>query len=136
MKFYACNVAKAVVCVASSALLVLGAGGCIHTRPADLQARQAAAKRGDAKAQYELGRCYARGTGVPRDYAKAAEYLRKSATQGYVYAQTDVGSYYARGLGVNKDIQEALKWYRKAASRGDALAEYCLGYAYSYGDGV
>jgi TPR repeat protein len=116
--------------------LGMGLGGCVHQSRLDFQSAWPAAQRGDARAQYDLARCYARGAGVPQDYAKAAASLRQSADQGYAIAQADLGSYYARGLGVSKDLSEALKWYRKAAAQRDALAEYCLGYAYAHGEGV
>lgn len=121
--------------VASPALMAVLAG-CAHSPQAQTDAIQSAAAKGNAKAQYELAGRYARGKGVPQDYATAVEYLRRSADQGYVYAETDLGSYYARGLGVKQDFATALEWYRKAASRNDPLAEYCIGYAYAHGQGV
>ncbi len=84
----------------------------------------------------ELGRCYAEGHGVSRDYAKAVENLNQSAAQGYAPAQTALGSFYAHGLGVKQDYATALEWYRKAAVQGDPLAQYSMGYAYAYGKGV
>ena len=43
---------------------------------------RAAAERGDAEAQYELGMCYARGDGVNKDFAEAVKWWRKAAQQG------------------------------------------------------
>jgi TPR repeat protein len=97
---------------------------------------QAAAEKGDAKAQYELAICYAKGKGVPADAAKAAEYLRKAADQGYANAQTAVGSCYGKGLGVPKNFSTAVEWYRKAAAQGDSLGQYCLGACLLKGSGV
>jgi TPR repeat protein len=101
-----------------------------------LDTARAAAEKGDAKAEYFLGKQYAKGNGVPLDNAKAAEYFRKAAEQGLAAAQNDLGAYYARGLGVKRDFQEAAKWYTKAALQGDELAEYSLGRAYAEGRGV
>ena len=42
----------------------------------------AAAKAGDAAAQYNLGVCYYNGDGVPKDLTQAAYWFRKSAEQG------------------------------------------------------
>ena len=69
-------------------MLILAAGGCVSSPRSHFQAVQSAAEKGDARAEYELAQCYTRGDGVTRDYAKAAEYLRKSADQGYAPAQT------------------------------------------------
>ena len=118
------------------ALQILAASGCVSSPQAHLQSLQSAAEKGDARSEYELALCYARGRGLPQDYTKAAEYIRKSAEQGYAPAQTGLGAYYARGFGVPQDYSEALQWYRQAAAQGDALAQYSLGYAYAHGAGT
>ena len=46
-----------------------------------------AAKNGNEKAQYNLGRCYSSGLGVEKDEFKAFEYYRKSVEKGCVLAQ-------------------------------------------------
>ena len=94
--------------MATSVLMLLAAAGCAEHQRSHFQAVQSAAGKGNARAEYEFAHCYARGDGVPQDYVKAAEWLRKSADQGYPFAQTDLGSYYARGLGVKQDFSEAL----------------------------
>jgi TPR repeat protein len=101
-----------------------------------LDTARLAAENGDAQAQYFLGRLYAKGDGVPKDYAKAAEYFRQSAAQGYAWAQNNLGAFYAQGLGVPQDYSEAVKWFRKAADQGDPLAQCSLGLSYSLGRGV
>ena len=45
------------------------------------------AERGHAVSQYNLGRMYAEGIGVPEDNAEAVYWLRKAAEQGYADAQ-------------------------------------------------
>jgi TPR repeat protein len=45
------------------------------------------AERGDAKAQTALGRLYAQGRGVSRDYAAAMGWDRKASDQGDAEAQ-------------------------------------------------
>jgi TPR repeat protein len=102
----------------------------------NLTVATAAADKGDAKAAYSLARHYAKGDGVPQDYAKAAESMRRAADLGHAYAQNDLGVYYAKGLGVKQDYQEAAKWYRKAAENGDSLGQFSLGRAYAEGRGV
>jgi uncharacterized protein len=113
----------------------LGASG-LASEQFTLDTARVAADQGDPQAEFFLARHYADGLGVPRDDAKAVEYLRQAAGQGYAPAETGLGSCYAHGQGVKQDYGEAIQWYRKAASQGDPLAEYGLGYAYAQGKGV
>src|SRR6516165_9326061 len=71
-----------------------------------LDTARVAADKGDPQAQFFLARHYADGTGVIKDYAKAATCLRQSADQGYAMAQTSLGSCYAHGQGVKQDYAE------------------------------
>ncbi|HEV2436188.1 MAG TPA: tetratricopeptide repeat protein [Verrucomicrobiae bacterium] len=121
----------------------LGLAGILSLAPSGLAAQtftmdtaRAAAAKGDPEAEFFLARHYADGQGVPRDYAKAVDFLHQAAGQGYVPAETGLGSCYAQGQGVKQDYTEAVRWYLKAAEHGDALAEYCLGYAYAHGTGA
>jgi len=102
----------------------------------DFAAIQAAAARGDATAEYELGRCYEKGRGVPSDFARAVACMRQAAEQGNAAAQGQLGYYYGQGLGVPRDPVAAFQWYEKAALQGNAVAEFGLGYIYSRGRGV
>ena len=45
------------------------------------------AKKGDAKAQHNLGRMYGQGQGVPQDLKEAVKWYRHSAEQGDAMAQ-------------------------------------------------
>lgn len=56
---------------------------------------QTQADQGDADAQYNLGRLYAYGYGVPRDAVKAAELFALAAAQGHVGAQSRLAVYTA-----------------------------------------
>ena len=102
----------------------------------DLQALQARAVQGDAKAQGSLGRLYDRGQGVPQDYAQARQWYEKAAAQGNKIAQTNLGILYANGHGVPQDYVMARQWYEKAAAQGNAAAQYSLGWLYDNGHGV
>jgi TPR repeat protein len=97
---------------------------------------QAAAKAGDAKAEYQLANLYLSGGGVGRDAAKAAGWYRKAAEQGYGPAQSELGALYLRGIGVPKDEAQAIVWVRKAAEQGEVLAQSDLGMMYLNGQGV
>lgn len=86
---------------------------------------QAAAGRGDARAQFEIGWCYQSGEGVEEAPEKAVQWYRLSADQGYAKAQYWLGWCYRYGIGVEADMVEAVKWYRLAADQGygDALED-------------
>ena len=94
------------------------------------------AEAGDAEAQHILGLMYAKGDGVAKDRAKAAEWWQKAATQGSTKSQYNLGLLYARGDGVAKDMAKAAEWWQKAATQGDAKAQGYLGWLYEQGDGV
>src|SRR6266571_957049 len=102
--------------------------------PAEIRA---GADKGDAKAQYELGRAFFSGTlGVAKDKAEAVKWFRKAAEQNVADAQFSLGVCYANGQGVTKDDAEAVKWFRKAAEQNDARAQAALGVRYATGQGV
>jgi TPR repeat protein len=119
---------------------------------ADLDAGLAAAKRGDFKtalaewtplaeagnadAQYNIGRLYAYGRGVPQDHAKAVEWYRKSAARGNLWAINNIGRLYQNGLGVSQDDAAAVQWYRLSADGGNGVAQYNLGSMYLRGRGI
>src|SRR6267142_1445523 len=94
------------------------------------------AEGGDAQAQFELGRAYEDGKGVPQDDDRAVEWFRKSAQQGNAQAQNSMGVMYAQGRGVQGDRGEAIRWYRKAAKQGLLEAIYNIAISYYNGEGV
>ena len=89
------------------------------------------AEQGDAEAQYELGRMYFLGKGMPRNATKALEWYQKAAEQGNKEAQYQLGyiNYYKQ-----KNYVEAEKWFRKAAEQGDKNSMFYLGLMYQYGE--
>ena len=110
-----------------------------------------AAEQNLAKAQYNLGVCYAEGQGVVVDgeaaakwlhkaadqnLAEALTWLRRAAEQNHAQAESNLGVCYDRGQGVAKDGVEAVKWLRKAAAQNDADAQNVLGTCYYNGEGV
>src|SRR2546430_722208 len=98
---------------------------------------RAGADKGDAKAQYELGRAFFSGTlGVAKDEAEAVKWFRKAAEQNVADAQFNLGVCYANGQGVPEDDAESVKWFRKAAEQNLADAQYNLGVCYDSGEGV
>jgi uncharacterized protein len=79
---------------------------------------RAAADKGDGRAQFELGLAYARGVGVERDFAQAAEWYRKAAFQRDIGAMNNLGVLYIQGTGVKQDFTQAYLWLHLAAQGG------------------
>ena len=69
------------------------------------------AEKGDAEAEYELGRAYQSGSSVQQNYAEAARWYRKAAEQGNTDARFSLAEMYFEGLGVAKNYGEAARWY-------------------------
>lgn len=94
------------------------------TRPNETELRNltAVAERGDAEAQFLLGRYY---SGQKNDDGKklAIRWLRRAAKQDHLDAQVLLAW---ELMGSSPD--ECMDWYRKAAARGHPVAQHQLGY--------
>lgn len=75
--------------------------------PEQIREWRAAANRGEAWAQFNLGVCYDNGDGVEKDLREAVRWYRKAAEQGDASAQCNLGWCYEAGIGVEKDLGEA-----------------------------
>lgn len=75
-----------------------------------------AAEQGHKKAEYRVGRCYAKGHGVAENDEVAFQWYQKSANQGFAKAQYRLGKAYLKGKGVKADQHVAEQWLRKAVS--------------------
>lgn len=71
-----------------------------------------------------------------RDYDKAVENYRISASQGDLNSFFTLGEIYRKGQGVPKNTSEAFRFYEYAASRNYSPAQYMLGILYANGTGV
>ncbi len=89
-----------------------------------------AAAAGDPAGQFELGRLYLYGEGVPRNDSEAVVWLLKAAEQGEVNAQFFVGNCYHGAQGVTHSPERALFWWNKAAKQGHKEAQQRLQGAY------
>ena len=76
------------------------------------------AQLGDASAQYELGECYFKGSGISQSYEKAIGWFRESANQEYVLAQYALAVCYMDGLAVAQSKILAISWFEKAIHQG------------------
>jgi TPR repeat protein len=92
-----------------------------------------AADKGNVEAQYELGRIYGNGDGVPQDHQAAIVWLEKAAEQNHAKAQESLGSLYANGVGVKQDFSTARSWYMKAARNGLGSAQYLMATMFRFG---
>jgi TPR repeat protein len=74
--------------------------------------------KGDAEAQFELGKNYEAGRiGLPRDLSLAQHWYREAANQGDPYAAASLGILFNFGKGIQRDYIQAYVWYERAASR-------------------
>lgn len=79
------------------------------------------AEAGDMKAQFTVGDCYDRGTGVEKNPAAALTWYERSAKQGLTTAQSRYGSRLTKIK--TADRLEAYKWLALAAAKGDAVGK-------------
>jgi len=94
------------------------------------------ADKGDAVAQFYLGKIYMQGLGAKPDPDKAISWTRKAAKQKNTEAENFLGFLYYYGLGAPQSYAEAMSWYRKAAEAGNAKAQSSLGMMFVNGEGV
>ena len=94
------------------------------------------AKKGDARAQFEVGAAYDAGKDVVRDLNQAAAWYQKAADQGDARAQHNLGVLYEFGEGVSKDYARAAQLYRASADQGLPTSQFSLGLCYAHGNGV
>ena len=76
------------------------------------------ADQGDAKAQWGVGHLLHAGLGVPKDAAKGAGYLQRSAEQGVPLALHELGVMNASGDGVLQSATLAYVYFELAVERG------------------
>ena len=96
--------------------------------PARLEDVRAAAAKGDASAQVELGMYYVRGDGLAKDSAQGVAWIRKAADQGDVMGQYLLGMFYQSDVGVvAQDLAQGAEWFRKAAEQGLPDAQHMFG---------
>ncbi len=118
------------------ALVLAGNGDLAGSQPEAARFCRKAAEAGYAPAEFEMGRFYATGFGVPLDMKQAALWYRKAAGQGDAEAQNNLGALYAKGQGVHRSASQAVHWYRLAAGQNDPEATSNLGIMYLRGRGV
>ncbi len=110
------------------ALLLLASSSLLYAAqvPESLKNTEKFALRGDAAAQYLMGRHYLKA-GKPKDYLEAEKWFRLSAKQGNTKAIYGLGWILSRKAETIDDEIEIAKLYRRAADKGDMNAQYALG---------
>jgi hypothetical protein len=104
---------------------------------ADMTELQAAAKKGNPKAETQLGEMLLRGDGIPQDEARGVALLEKAARAGQSAAAFRIGMLLANGTnGVSKDPARSLSYFRAAAAGGETEAFFNIGAAYASGRGA
>ncbi|MBO6508283.1 MAG: caspase family protein, partial [Roseibium sp.] len=78
-------------------------------------------------AWHNQGNLYAKGLGVPQDYAKAFEYFRYAAERGHPEDQHNLGVAYLKGRGVEVDFAAAREWFGRATDQNWAASINRLG---------
>ena len=87
----------------------------------------AAALRGHAAAQANLGMLFLRGVGCAQDFSAAAVWFRRAAEQGDAGGALGLGLIYEHGFERAADAAEAARWYAIAAEAGNDAAATALG---------
>ncbi|TAN00444.1 MAG: sel1 repeat family protein [Rhizobiaceae bacterium] len=96
-----------------------------------------AARSGLADAQYAMSQAYANGIGgMPKDDAKARQWLLLAARQNYDTAELDLGTWLVEGRGGPKDVKAGFDWLKVAAEQGNVAAQNRLAKLYLNGIGT
>jgi TPR repeat protein len=82
------------------------------------------ADQGDAVAQYEMGRRFEMGDGLPRNLESAHRWYTRAAVQGNSWAQNNLGRLYGSGDGVTRNYITAHMWFTIAAKDSNRAAKF------------
>ena len=122
-------------CLLSAIITVSGWAEDNKTEPYSVELVKKA-EAGDSDAQVQLGNCYKNGSGIEKDYKKAAQWYAKAADLGDSWGLNNLAACYEGGLGLEKNKKEAIKLFTKAAEMGGARAQTNLGVRYANGISV
>jgi TPR repeat protein len=94
------------------------------------------AELGDIESALGLGTLYARGDGVPQDYAKAAELFETAAAKGHPEGAYNLALLFLSGLGKPESPHRGFMLMTYAAEKGVTSAMYDLGTLHATGTGT
>ncbi len=101
-----------------------------------LQGLEEMAEKGNAVAQYFMGRVNELGLTIPVNLEKAMFWYTKAASEGYGTAHTRMGEMYESGSGTAQDFKKAKTAYEAAIANGDFTANWNIARLYEAGNGV
>jgi membrane-associated protease RseP (regulator of RpoE activity) len=78
----------------------------------------AAAKAGNVKSMFMVGKLYEGGEGTEKDYSKAAFWYLKGAQNGDAASQSMISYYYEKGIGVPQNSKKAAMHLIKSIKSG------------------
>jgi hypothetical protein len=90
------------------------------------------ADKGNAEAQYRMGKMYEGGRGVEQSSVQAKQWFQKAAAQGHVGARRRLEALEGKPSKASGE-SVALKWYQDKADEGDPDAQFNLGFMYETG---
>ena len=105
-------------------------------RDAELVKGSAGYDFSSSTAQYNLGVCYNKGTGVAIDKRESIKWYTAAAESDSDMAMMRLGCHYRDGDGIDVNMHEAIKWFKRTAERGNSDAKREVGYCYEHGIGV
>jgi len=94
------------------------------------------AQAGVARAQNNVGACFAEGLGVERDFSLALRWLTLAAEARDPVGQRNLAALYFKGEGVEQDHTRAAELYRAAAEAGDGPAQDMLSWMLLEGESI
>jgi tetratricopeptide (TPR) repeat protein len=94
------------------------------------------AKRGDAEAQYLLGKAYLEGREVPRDPSEGIRWLRHASGQGHAEARFVLATLYREGRGTPQNLPAAARLLSENVADRHLPSEVALAEMYAAGEGV
>ncbi|MFZ4655213.1 MAG: tetratricopeptide repeat protein [Methylococcaceae bacterium] len=86
--------------------------------------------------QFQLGRSYHRGEGVPQSFEQAYYWYNRAAKSGNIKAMHNLGIMYLDGIGVPKDDGKGYALLLESAKKGDPRSQYTCGMMLCQGRGV
>jgi uncharacterized protein len=94
------------------------------------------AQAGVARAQNNVGACFAKGLGVERDQAIALRWLTLAAEAGDPVGCRNLAALYFKGEGIERNAARAAELYCAAAEAGDGPAQEMLSWMLLEGDSI
>lgn len=96
-----------------------------------------ASYRGEAKAQFYLGKSYLYGkNGLEKDLFESSLWFKKSAELHYAPSMYEYSVALMEGRGIMKNKTQGINWLKQSAKGNYALAQLKLGICYETGEGV